>query len=516
MPDPDRDASSGQFARRPAVAPPPDGELAATRTGDQSAGYGGGNPFLAFGGTEYGYGESPANPCGFPGWGSDWIRHGTYQTYRLMLTHPVVRFVRSIATAPLYTNVWSIEPTREDLPARAEAWKRHLEAVLLPQRKQLVRIGLRAADYGAGFGEKVWAVRDGLYHAAVKWLANDRTEIVADKGGNFLGLSQPGVDGGWTAGYDVAGNRVPGLGPYKAFRIVHADSPEAGGYGEGRLEWCRPYAWVPWLRTMGSLAKLDDKLAGTVGILFGPAGTFTDATTGEVTKFMEMGEKAIRAIKAHQFGYMPTIALAAQDSSGKVDIDKFVALSKASAFELKVIDFGNLSPAIAGMMQKLVHFEGLMFNGYLRSTRTGMESEHGSRADADTHTDSGIEDAEGLDDDIADQVSAGLADDILVLNYGEGARGSFRVKAAAILDARMRQIREFMRLLMANPAVAFHMARRADLRQILTELDIPQDPEFDEALGPEAAGDDGDEPAGKPVNGNGRGRLAGAGANGND
>src|SRR5262245_16217860 len=48
------------------------------------------------------------NPMGFPGYGS--LYTGTYDTYRWMLQHPVIQFVRAIRTSPIIASTWEYAP----------------------------------------------------------------------------------------------------------------------------------------------------------------------------------------------------------------------------------------------------------------------------------------------------------------------------------------------------------------------------------------------------------------------
>ena len=77
----------------------------------------------------------------------------------------------------------------------------------------------------------------------------------------------------------------------------------------------------------------------------------------------------------------------------------------------------------AGLLNALQYLDKLMFRGWLRPERTGLESHHGTRADAAVHTDTGILDSELIDLDLSPHaVNQQLVNPLLVANFGEAAR----------------------------------------------------------------------------------------------
>lgn len=430
--------------------------LTETKTGDQG-GVNGHAPFVNGWGNFFagGFAADAPNPCEFPGWGG--LYGGTYQTYRWMLSHPTNRLARTVLTEILKTNGWSIEPAREDLPTESVKWQKFLADAILPQRRDLLRIGLNGPDMGAGFAEIIWSVRDGHYFPRAKWLLNDITRTVVDKSGDLAGLSQDTVRDG-RAGYDVNGREIPGLGPYKYLAIVHDYSPDVGYYGRSRLENVRDYAWRPWLDTMQDLKRLRGKLSGIIGMLFAPAGSFKDAVTGQTVRYSDMAKEAVQALRRGQFGYFPTFALSTASPNGQIDPEKVEKLAKASLVNIEFYDAGNHAPAIAGFLSLLNHYESMMFQGWGLSPRTGLEGQHGTKAEAGVHTETANEASEALEDDIAHQLSAGYVDLALVLNFGEKARGAFRVKPAPLADTKAARNIEFvMNLCRSNPDIGWNI-----------------------------------------------------------
>ncbi len=117
------------------------------------------NPVMWTGGMMTASGGSIANPMGYPGYGSEYF--GTYETYRWMLQHPVLRFVRAIATAAIMASTWEFERTEDSVP---EEWVKQTEKTFLRIRPQLVNdFFVEGRDMGWAPGEPIWVYKDGLY-----------------------------------------------------------------------------------------------------------------------------------------------------------------------------------------------------------------------------------------------------------------------------------------------------------------------------------------------------------------
>jgi hypothetical protein len=457
-----RRKDNGQFGRPPAGGPPPPEKLEAEQTGPQQASplLGSLAPVLVGG---FGVGGAVANPSNFPGWdglGASW----DVPQFRLMLRHPVIRLARQIVVAPVLSNTWTVKKT----DAGTQQAEDFVRDTLAPQRRRLCELMSLGIDFGRAFGEKVWRVEHGRYVPAVKPLAHELTSILADDRGNVVGLTQGGIDQELIAGVDANGNPVRGLGPYKAFLYTHdGTDPYFGPWGRSRLLNVADYAWRPWLDTMQDLARLRNKLSGVIGMGFAPEIVIKGQNGAADVSLWDKMKDAVKAVKNYGFALIPTFFL----NNGQPPAN---AGDAAKMFHFEFYDAGNHSPAIAGYLASLNHYESLMFAGMLRSARTGLEGQHGTKAEAGVHTDTGMTDSELIDDDFAECVRRQVVDDLLVLNFGENARGTVEVKAPPIADTRTEFRRAIVKVLLANADVAVGVARVIDWRKALAseEMDL--------------------------------------------
>src|SRR5208283_2739691 len=74
-------------------------------------------------------------------------------------------------------------------------------------------------------------------------------------------------------------------------------------------------------------------------------------------------------------------------------------LAGKSPWQLSTIETTGADHA-PGMKLVLEYYDALIFRGWLRPERSGLESHHGTRADAQTHTDTAMLDSELIDRDI--------------------------------------------------------------------------------------------------------------------
>jgi len=353
-------------------------------------------------------GNNRSNPCGFPGYGSLYM--GRPSTYRFMLDHPRIRQVRAQVWNTILSGEWSWE-VRE---GTNEAWVELLKDMFDCQRLTTLIDTLRALDYGhAGF-EKVWEVRDGKWWMVrSKPLAVDTTGIMIDKAtGDFVGLRY-GPTADW-------------LNKSKCWLFTY-DGEAGEYYGRSRLENIRSTAWRDWLDAATDMFRLSEKISGIIPIITTPSGSYTDST-GKTTSWSSNAIAAIKALRTGQGVWFPTAALPDQRTADNL------ALAKISLVNIDVKDFGSHAPAIAGLLERMQHDEDLMFAGYLRSARTGMQSKNGSRADSEQHTDTDTTDCEIVDALIAEAFNKQVVDDVLTLNFGEQARGAVYIKPAKLRD----------------------------------------------------------------------------------
>lgn len=469
---------------------PPDRQTTAPQagetTGPQPTVYpwpGGYGDFCANGGVS-------TNPCGFWGYGSLYLGH--YTTYDWMLQHPTIQHARSM----VFDAIISAPPSFESVKGVAKKRLDFVKGVVTAIWPDFIADVLRALDYGwAGF-EKVWAVRKSMYeYECLKPLNVNTNQIVADPNGRFAGI-------------DVDGNRENRLGVHKSFLFTY-DGKFGNLYGRARLENFRATAWRDWLDAATDVAKLSKKISGKLGILSTPAGSFK--TSDGTTKNWSDLAASVGALLTSDASLLHLYHMGTGNMivPGQANFDQFVAALKASAVNLDIKDFGSNSPAIGSLIERMKHDEELMFAGYFQSPRTGMATQGGTKADAQQHTDTGVANAENLSACIAQAFNRQVVDDLLVLNYGEAARGTVWITPAKLTDDNVATDMAILNGILTNPdglGTAFleqiNVNPICERRGITHDADIvleavESDPADDTMAGDEAddtlAGDNGEQ-----------------------
>lgn len=374
---------------------------------------------------------------------------GTYETYRQISAHPTNALVRGIVTAPVVANSWQWRKCRADVP---DEWVEFAKQVMGPLRLPLVRDALRALEFGwAGF-EKIWRIHQGRrVLARLKPLQWDFTEILLDEHGNPAGLL----------------NRPPGdrpvVLPRGKYFLFSYDGEAGNPYGRSRHENVRQ-AWSESEQIRERVAQYMKKVSGIVVQLHYPEGTSRDAAGAERPN-QWLGQQILDSVSAGKSVMFPN------GFASSTDLRMAYELAGKSPWQLSTLEAQGADHA-PGMKIVLEYYDALIFRGWLRPERTGLESRYGSRADAQTHTDTGTLDSELIDRDIADAVTRDVVDELLVLNFGSRARGAVAIEPAPIETDALGVLREALNRLIANDGA--EIGSKIDVPALLDQLSVPR------------------------------------------
>jgi hypothetical protein len=358
--------------------------------------------------------------------------------------------VRSIVAAPIIGNSWRWKKLRDDVP---DEWLAFARQVLDPLRQSIVRDALRALEFGwAGF-EKVWEVQRGRrILRKLKPLLWELTEILVDEHGNPVGLF----------------NRVPGESPTvltSGKYFLYTQDAEAGNpYGRSRHENIRQI-WSECEQIRHRLAQYLRKVSGIVVQLHYPEGTSRDAAGAERPN-QWLGQQVLDAVSAGKSVMFPNGFAAGGDPHAAFD------LAGKSSWQLSAFESGGADHA-PGMKEVLEYYDALIFRGWMRPERTGLESRHGSRADAKTHTDTATLDSELIDQDLAAAINRDVVDELLVFNFGPRARSAVAIEPAPIETDSVDALRQILRELLASKSS--DAAAKIDVEALLDELSVPRE-----------------------------------------
>jgi hypothetical protein len=247
------------------------------------------------------------------------------------------------------------------------------------------------------------------------------------------------------------------------FFLFTYDAEAGNPYGRSRHENIRQ-AWAQSEEIRQRLAQYMKKISGIIVQLHYPEGTARDAAGAERPN-QWLGQQVLDAVSAGRSVMFPN----GFASSG--DLRTAYELAGKSSWQLSAFDVGGADHA-AGFKLILEYYDALIFRGWLRPERSGLESRHGSRADAQTHTDSGTLDSELIDRDLADAITRSVVDDLLVLNFGNAARGAVAIEPAPIEADSLAILADVLKTLLAKGDS--QVTSRIDASALLDQLCIPR------------------------------------------
>jgi hypothetical protein len=108
----------------------------------------------------------------------------------------------------------------------------------------------------------------------------------------------------------------------------------------------------------------------------------------------------------------------------------------------------------------------------------GLEATHGTKEEADTHTDTGTVNAEVEDEDFAQQLQP-LLDAFLVANWGDSMRGAMQVHAPSLIDRKTSLLKSVLMALLNEPSFRVEYGKSTNIDVINYVLDIPTKKAFD-------------------------------------
>jgi len=384
---------------------------------------------------------------GVPGFGPP--DAGTFDTYRRISSHPTVALVMRIVTAPVVANTWGWAK-RPGVPAK---WVDFVRGMLDPFRTSVLNDGLRALVYGFAAFEKVWET-DGkqIVLKKLKPLLPDITKILVDAHGNFAGFRQQLAD---DSPIDILGS--------KAFLYTY-DGECGNFYGRSRHENVR-VTWSQAMQTADRLAQYQKKIAGVIAQLHYPEGTSRDAAGVERSNDW-IAQQILEAVSMGKSVRFPNLFASIDDPNVAAD------LAGKSQWVLSQFDPDGTDHS-AGLINALANYDKLLFRGWLTPERVGLEAQHGTRADAQQHSQTSVLDSELIDCDFAAAFNTGVVDDVLTLNFGPNAKGAVWVDPSPISDTKVDTMKAVLASLQANQATAPVVATRIDVEALLEDMDVP-------------------------------------------
>ncbi len=381
---------------------------------------------------------------------------GMYRYFRAILNDPSVRYVRSLAYAPILVTQWTAKGSKNAPKEAAEK----IQKMFDPLRLQYLDDAVRGIDYGwAGFEQVYDTLTDGpdagmIYLCKIKALLHDITSIYVEQNGSFNGFNNNGTL----------------IDPIKALLFTY-DGESGNLYGRGRCN--NLLETVPWWRDANEgAARYDRKIAGVFLVCHYPPGTSIDKD-GKVTENFKIAQQILNSIAAGK-----PIAVCNEFAGDLMDNGFLSNISMAdrTRWRLELLeDKGSRQP---GFSDRLAYLDRQKARGFLVPERSAFEAQKsGSRADSESHGDSILVQADITNEALA-RILNGSAyhryspiNNILRMNWGESAVNTVTLSPVPIDDSKKAFIRDIAKqLFTSQPAMA---PRVADLPQMFEEAGLP-------------------------------------------
>jgi hypothetical protein len=368
----------------------------------------------------------------------------SFKTYREMRKHPTIALARALSIAPILAANWTVEA---DKGVDEEVTDFIFEQFVPGRRGFLATALFGGCDFGHQGYEKVFEA-DGGYVCLkkLKPLLQDITEILIEDNGGFAGFKQKDVEV-----------------PLENCLLIPFRVEGTDWYGQPLLENCRA-SWEKWRKADDGAERYDAKVAGAHWIVHYPVGRTRDLTGAE-----QDNDLIARNI------------LASLESSGSValptDINAFVnaADQEGRAWKIELIgDNGARQPTF---INRLDYLDKLMVRGLLLPERAVIEGTYGTKAEAETHADAALAHADMEHQDVTQLVNWHAVDQLLALNWGEDMRGTVRLVAGPVVDAKAVFLRQVYTAVLANPSGFLEEIGNVDMAAVREVLGVPSDTE---------------------------------------
>ncbi len=385
---------------------------------------------------------------------------GQYTYFRRILNDPTIRYVRTLAYAPILASKWSVKACKDAPAGAADLIYEMFESL----RLQYFDDAVRGIDYGWAPFEQVFTLVESGPHVGSFWLSrlkallHDVTSIYLTPEGTF-------------AGFNNNGNVVD---PVKSLLYTY-DGESGNLYGRGRC--MNMLEVVPWWRDANEGAlRYDRKIAGVFMICHYPPGQSIDRT-GKLVENWVIAQQMLDSVSAGK-----PIAVC-NEFAGEME-DRFltnISTADRTRWKIELLeDNGSRQP---GFGDRLAYLDRQKARGWQLSERSAFEAQKsGSRADSESHGDIIV-----IQGNIIKHALTQLANgspiqmnspvnNVLRMNYGEKAVGTVKLMSESISEDQKAFIRSIAtEVLAGDPNL---LGSVSDIGQVFEQagLPVPSDP----------------------------------------
>jgi hypothetical protein len=410
-------------------------------------------------GAFYGASEVSGGSPFYNGWGAIatnmfGIPLGTFANYWLMERNPTVALAEAAADAPIKSAEITYE-CREGTPQEVVDFIREQFS---PHERAILDHSVLARSWGFRPFELVFKVnaQGQFVFDKPKPLMPELTQALRDEHGNLVGLINQGVE----------------IDDTRRIAWITYDGKGCNLYGRSRRENCKK----PWLRE----EALYDLLEYSMNIQVRPFGYveypygLKDANGNSLNDQMKTNAMAIaQAMASGQFGLVPNPFAPWMEEM----IQKGIDISKIMPYKIGWYDKTG-SDGGAGFERLFKITNRGIVSGILVPPRSILEGP-GTQADAETHTDTGVQVNEIFLANLCQSWSDGAIDTVLVQNFGEEYRGAVWMKPAPLVDKQLTFNNDLVKQTLAGPIGPALLKRVVALASIFEKAGVKIN-EFDQ------------------------------------
>jgi len=377
----------------------------------------------------------------------------TYSTYRAIRKHPTIAIARAVSAAPVLSSEWTVESKDADEIEEKTGMDvseviKFVQDEFLPLRQDFLESTMLYGnvDFGYMGFEQVLDVgeEDGMIHLTkLKGLLHDITEIVLDPYGNFQGYKQPatwlGKPNSLHIGFRVEGSHL---------------------YGYPLLENVRE-TFYQWLDANDGAARYDRKVAGGRIVVYYPPGKSKDGA-GVIRPNDQIAKTIVDSLQSSGAVAVPRDMAAFVD---RLNVEN-------PGWIIDVLDKGaGLQPQF---IARLEYLDKLLCRGLLLPERSIIEGQHGTMAEAETHTDTALCTAEQNHKKVVQSLNKDSVNPLLEWNYGPKMRDMVYIVPAPLTDAKKSYLKQIYQAILSNPQGFQMEAPQIDTNVLKDNLGIPK------------------------------------------
>ena len=378
----------------------------------------------------------------------------TYSRIRTIRKDPTVQLARQAVVSPMIHTPWSYK-TAKNAPADAAEFVR--DALEDKRDWFLQNIVYGALDFGWAPFEIIYRPKEGMISVdGFKQLLQDYSYILVYLDtGNFAGLTNEPITIG-----EVQKNVVIEV-PYAANFNLAVEGTD--WYGLSVSEVLNPIV-DDWDDVNTTANRYDRKLAGATWVVYYPVGS---------TPYN--GVETSNSIIA-------TAILNSLEAAGSVAIPDEIQewLDDSVDRELKgkwrVELIAPSTSTQSSFIDRMKYLDTLKIRAFGLPERSILEGMHGTKAEAETHSDLALSTVDTKHRLICDQINEQVIRPLLRFNYGKKLDRSVWIEPAPLVDAQFQTVKEIYRLLVQSPQIIGKEIENLDVPSLRDQLGIPSAP----------------------------------------